>query len=78
MSTVNISLPVLLRSEADQLVSLGKYTSFSDLVRTAIRQLVSRDKYDLWASQAKQDLRKGKAAVLKSSADVNDFIDSLK
>lgn len=40
MSTINISLPDKLKTVVDEQVQLGYYSSFSDLVRTAIRQLL--------------------------------------
>ena len=40
MSTINISLPDKLRADADRQIQAGYYVSFSDLVRTAIRQLL--------------------------------------
>lgn len=40
MSTINISLPDKLKNVADQQIQAGYYVSFSDLVRTAIRQLL--------------------------------------
>lgn len=40
MSTINISLPDKLKNVADQQIRAGYYVSFSDLVRTAIRQLL--------------------------------------
>ena len=40
MSTINISLPDKLKAVVDEQVKSGYYASFSDLVRTAIRQLL--------------------------------------
>ena len=42
--TVNISLPVELKMAADELIKAGHYASFSDFVRTAIRQLIEQYK----------------------------------
>jgi predicted nucleotidyltransferase len=40
MTTINISLPDKLKNFADQQINGGYYASFSDLVRTALRQLL--------------------------------------
>lgn len=77
MSTINISLPDKLKSQAETLVKTGFYSSFSDLVRDSIRQLVSKSKYDVWAEEAKRDLRSGKAKVIRSSKAVDDYMKSL-
>lgn len=45
MSTINISLPDKLKKEADKLIKAGYYSSFSDLVRTALRKLLAQDKH---------------------------------
>ncbi|MBU1126828.1 MAG: ribbon-helix-helix domain-containing protein [Patescibacteria group bacterium] len=73
MTTINISLPVKLKSQAEFFVKSGYYASFSDLVRDSIRRLVERNKYDLWADEAKEDLKKGRAKILKSSKEIDDY-----
>ncbi len=65
MNTINISLPEKLKEEASDLVKKGHYASFSDLVRDSIRQLISKNMYDLWAQEAKEDLKKGRAKVIE-------------
>ncbi|OGK66383.1 hypothetical protein A2313_04105 [Candidatus Roizmanbacteria bacterium RIFOXYB2_FULL_41_10] len=42
MKTINISLPDKLKSQADNLIKSGYYASFSDLVRTAIREVIGK------------------------------------
>lgn len=42
MKTINISLPDKLKTQADNLIRAGYYASFSDLVRTAIREVMSK------------------------------------
>lgn len=42
MKTINISLPDKLKTQADNLIRAGYYASFSDLVRTAIRQVMAK------------------------------------
>lgn len=77
MSTVNVSIPDKLKNQAQELVEKGFYASFSDLVRDSLRKLVAQNKYDLWAEEAKEDLKKGKAKVLKSKKDIDEYFDSL-
>jgi len=77
MTTINISLPDKLKEQAESLVDKGLYASFSDLVRDALRQTISKSRYDLWAEEAKEDLRKGRAKVLKSQKDIDEYIKSL-
>jgi len=72
--TINISLPVKLKSQAETLVKGGYYVSFSDLVRDSLRRLVKEGQYGLWADEAKQDLKKGKAVVLKSGKEVDGYL----
>ena len=57
MQTINISLPAKLQDQANSLVQEGHFASFSDLVRTAIRDLLGESQYDLWADEAKQELQ---------------------
>ncbi|MFC1790575.1 type II toxin-antitoxin system ParD family antitoxin [Patescibacteria group bacterium] len=77
MTTINISLPTKLKTQAESLVKAGFYVSFSDLVRDSLRHLVARNKYDLWAQKAKKELKKGQAKVLKSTQEVDQYFDKL-
>lgn len=77
MTTINISIPEKLKAEAQNLIKSGSYVSFSDLVRDSIRQLLIRNKYDLWTQEAKQDLKTDKAKVLRSAKDMDDYLRSL-
>ena len=77
MATINVSIPEKLKSRAEELVKLGFYSSFSDLVRDALRKTVEKDKYDLMAEEAKRELKEGKAKVLKSCKDIEEFVKSL-
>ncbi|MFC1727062.1 type II toxin-antitoxin system ParD family antitoxin [Patescibacteria group bacterium] len=74
MATINISLPIKLKTQAEALVKGGYYASFSDLVRDSLRRLVERGKYDLWLDEAKDDLKKGKAVILKSGKEINEYL----
>ncbi len=77
MNTINISLPVNLKKQAQNLVNFGFYASFSDLVRDSLRQTIARNKYDLMVEEAIEDEKKGEAIVLKTKKDINGYIDSL-
>ena len=55
MHTINVSLPTKLKEEADLLVSGGHYASFSDLVRTALRQVIVDRKYKVMIEEAKKE-----------------------
>ncbi len=71
MTTINISLPDQLKNQADLLVSQGYYASFSDLARTALRQIISQEKLNLWLKQTKNDEAKNKAVTLNSDQDID-------
>ena len=74
MTTVNISLPVQLKSQADFLVDSGHYTSFSDLVRSALRQFFSSQvdttDYDALLQEALADEAAGRVTTLNSPKEV--------
>ena len=77
MATINISLPLKLKSQADALVKKGYYVSFSDLVRDSLRRLIEKEKYSLWLKEAKADLKGGKAVTLKSPKDIDHYLKNL-
>jgi Arc/MetJ-type ribon-helix-helix transcriptional regulator len=74
MTTINISLPTQLKNQADLLVSQGYYASFSDLARTALRQIISKEELNLWLKQTKDNEVKNKAAILNSDQDIDLFL----
>jgi len=78
MTTVNISLPVQLKSQADFLVDSGHYTSFSDLVRSALRQFfashVDTTDYDVLVKEALADEKTGRLVTLTSPKEIDDFL----
>jgi len=78
MTTINISLPDKLKTKAQTLVDSGYYSSFSDMVRDALRRLVQKDKYTLWADDGMEDLKKGRATVLKNKKEIKKYFDNLK
>ena len=75
MSTINISLPEKLKADAEVLIKKG---SFSDLVRHSIRELVSINRYDRWAAEAKEDLKKGRAVVLRNEKEIDEYMNSIR
>ena len=77
MTTINISLPDKLKEQAETLVNNGFYASFSDLIRDSLRQIIAKSKYDLYVEEAKEDLKTGKAKVLKTGKAVDDYFKTL-
>ena len=77
MTTINISLPENLKDKAQELVDKGFYSSFSDLVRDSIRQAIAKRRYDLWYEEAKEDERKGRAVILKTKKDIDNYFKKL-
>ena len=74
MDTINISLPTQLKSQADALVKQGHYASFSDIVRSALRTLISEMRYSALVREAHRDHAKGKTIVLKGPSDIRKYI----
>lgn len=60
MNTINISLPLQLKVQAETLVADGFFASFSDLVRHSLREVIAKQRYDRWAQEAKRDLKSSK------------------
>jgi len=77
MSTINVSIPEKLKSQAQELVERGFYASFSDIVRDSLRQTLANSKYDLWADEALGDVKDRKAVTLKTKRQVREYFDSL-
>ena len=69
MSVANVSLPEKLKK--------GYYSSFSDIVRSALRDTVKESKYNLMADEAKEEYKKGNSVVLKTKEDIKKYMDSL-
>ena len=59
MDTINISLPTQLKAQADALIDQGHYASFSDIVRSALRLILSTNQYDQIVQEAVGDHRLG-------------------
>ena len=77
MNTINISLPAKLKIQADSLIKSGFYASFSDLVRDSLRRVIEKNQFDIWTDEAKKDLKKGKAALLNSAKEIDEYMKKL-
>jgi len=78
MATINISLPVALKSQAEEVVNLGLYSSFSDFIRTAVREHLAAIKYNIMAEQAKKEYKEGKGVVLETDEDLKKYFRKLR
>lgn len=76
MKTINISLPAQLKTQAETLISQGYFASFSDIVRTSLREMIQKKTYDLYLREAKQELKNGKASVIENKEDVRSVLDA--
>lgn len=74
MNTINVSLPTQLKDQADGLISRGYFASFSDLVRTALRKVISDSQYDLLANEALKEYRQGKATVMGNRRAIRAYL----
>lgn len=77
MVTINISLPDKLKEEGESLISAGFYASFSDLVRDSLRSSIEKANLDRLYAEAKEDERTGKAVILKSKKDIDNYFKKL-
>lgn len=73
-ATINISLPIKLKAQADELVSKGYFASFSDLTRTALRHVINNCVYDYLIDEAKREEESGKGKILENDKDVEEFV----
>ena len=81
MATINISLPEKLKKNAEDLVKLGLYASFSDLVRDSLRDSIEKNErreLDHLYTQAKNELTIKKATVLKNNKDIEKYMKSIR
>ncbi len=77
MHTINVSLPSQLKLQADQLIQAGYFASFSDLVRTALRQTLTEIQLNSLANQAISEHRSGQAKTLKDAQAVAQYVDQV-
>ncbi len=78
MTTINISLPSELKKEADAAIADGHYSSFSDLTRTALRQLLRDRKLDRMVAEAKADYKAGRGTILRTNKDIEEYMEQFK
>jgi Arc/MetJ-type ribon-helix-helix transcriptional regulator len=78
MTTINISLPAELKKQADAVIKDGHYASFSDLARTALRQVLRDHKLDRMVAEAKRDYKAGKGTILRTKGDIDKFMAQFK
>ncbi len=78
MTTINISLPDKLKKQADAVISDGHYASFSDLARTALRQILRDHKLDRMVAEAKADYKAGRGTLLRNKKDIAKFMSQFK
>lgn len=74
MATINISLPTQLKGQADTLIAQGYFSSFSDLVRTALRSVLEGQYYSHLADEAVSEHRAGKTPILRTKKDIEKFL----
>jgi len=77
MQTINISLPEKLKIQADSLIKEGYFASFSDLARTALRNIIENETYDTMAKVALDEYRKGKSTVLRTHENIDEYVDNV-
>ena len=74
MDTINISLPTQLKAQAELLIDQGHYASFSDIVRSGLRTLISEMRYSALVREARRDHAKGKTIILNGPSDIRRYI----
>lgn len=77
ISTINISLPTKLKVAADALVANGEYASFSDLARTALRQIILDRKYKEMIDEAKREEALGLSTVINNKEELDAYLKQL-
>jgi Arc/MetJ-type ribon-helix-helix transcriptional regulator len=73
-ATINISLPIKLKAQADELVRDGYFSSFSDLVRNALRIELNKPSYDTLLKEVKEEEKRGESVILETGDDVDAFM----
>jgi len=60
MRLVTVKIPEIYLEGIDELVKLGRYSSRSEVIRTAIRDLLKRE---LWFSDKTEEFRRSKGGI---------------
>ena len=60
MRLVTVKIPEIYLEGIDELVKLGRYSSRSEVIRTAIRDLLKRE---LWFSDKTEEFRRNKGGI---------------
>jgi len=60
MRLVTVKIPEIYLEGIDELVKLGRYSSRSEVIRTAIRDLLKRE---LWFSDKTEEFRRSKGSI---------------
>lgn len=68
MRIITVKMPESYVEAIDELVRLGRYTSRSEVIRAAIRELIKRE---LWSSNSK--VIEGRGAKAKFIEIIEDF-----
>ena len=85
MATHNISLPSELTQYVTNQIESGKYSSISELYRSALRAFQSQEEerqlkleaLRLAIAEGEKDIAEGRTTRLESSEDIHDFIKSI-
>jgi len=77
MSTINISVPKKLKENADKLVEGGYYSSFSDVVRAGLRNILQERDYGEMLADAKTEYLSGKTKSVKSKPELKEYFKNL-
>ncbi len=60
MRLVTVKIPEIYLEGIDELVKLGRYSSRSEVIRTAIRDLLKKE---LWFSDKNEEFRRSKNSI---------------
>ncbi len=88
-TTINITLPKQMKATLDEKVKNGLYTSISELIREAVRDLITRQSVQAtqFSAQAQDEIRTelkearkhpDPLASFDTSTKLEDYLDSLE
>ena len=76
-TTVNISLPTNLKKEADSYVARGDFASFSDFVRTTMRDALRDMRFKSIIEESKREEDLGTATILNGPEEIDKFMSNI-